>query len=365
MPSHTSVNHYSANCAEDQNKFEDFLPGGAPESAAQSADDLDRWGEELLEEVRTGRFVIGAGITEEEVITVLNATDFIGTGSSHTAAISHRNDASDRSKNVPVPPATVSNNVSEQRSNNVPEQRSKDVPSRRRRSVEKDGEIIAKIRAFKLPVAPLTPSSLVTLSSPTHNPVALSSANDNLVPVWALTGDRVKVLFANVALQITEGKRHVAFSFNLTPETIDRAKSHSAGFLDCLKRDLDRELKRGGLDLLYWFAVDADNDRRLHLHGEFCATDDDVEVVRTLMKKAWGVWHAPGRHKQVRFEPKPPDDGWATYAMRNQAAVSKLIGPRTFTICHRLRRDAEWAYSELRQIMRTERGAVSVGIKAE
>lgn len=356
MPSHTSMDHYSANCAEDQNNFENLSLGSGPACAEKCTDDLDRWGEELLQDVRCGRFVIGSGITEDEVIAALDATDFIGDETNACVAISQGDDALNRSKNVSVPSATGSNNVLVQRSKNVPEQRSKDVPSRRRRSVEKDGETIAKIRAFKLPVAPLTSSSLVTLSSPTHNPVTLSPANDNLVPVWALTGDRVKVLFANVALQIAEGRRHVAFTFNLTPDATDRAKAHSAGFLDCLKRDFDRELKRSSLDLLYWFAVDVGSDDRLHLHGEFCAADGDVEAVRTAMKKAWGAWRTLGKHKQVRFEPKPPDDGWATYVMRNQAVVSKLIGSRTFTICHQLRRDAEWAYTELRQIMRAEEG---------
>lgn len=59
----------------------------------------------------------------------------------------------------------------------------------------------------------------------------------------------------------------VAFTFNLTPEAIERAKGHPAGFLDSLKRSLDKELKRAGIVLPYWFVIDVDEDGRLHIQG--------------------------------------------------------------------------------------------------
>ena len=72
------------------------------------------------------------------------------------------------------------------------------------------------------------------------------------------------------------------------------------------------------------------------------------------MKAAWGEWVGSGKHKQVRFKTLYSDD-WATYCIRNQPAVAKVIGPRTFTINHALRRDAEWAYDEIRRIMREDK----------
>jgi hypothetical protein len=69
------------------------------------------------------------------------------------------------------------------------------------------------------------------------------------------------------------------------------------------------------------------------------------------MKVARGEWQDPDKRKQLRFR-KLYSDGWATYNMRNQCAVAKIIGPRTFTINQALRWDAEWAYGEIRRIMR-------------
>jgi hypothetical protein len=67
------------------------------------------------------------------------------------------------------------------------------------------------------------------------------------------------------------------------------------------------------------------------------------------MAKAWGKW--PGAGLQFQIKIKPCDDGWATYCMRNRRRVSKIIGPRTLTICTPLRREAEWTYEEIRRIM--------------
>jgi hypothetical protein len=76
-----------------------------------------------------------------------------------------------------------------------------------------------------------------------------------------------------------------------------------------------------------------------------------VRKIRKAMKAAWGEWQRPGAHKQLRFKTLY-SDGWATYCMRNQRDVAKIIGPRTFTINQALRRDAEWVYAEIRRIMR-------------
>jgi hypothetical protein len=65
-----------------------------------------------------------------------------------------------------------------------------------------------------------------------------------------------------------------------------------------------------------------------------------------------GEWESSGKHKQVLIDSKPCDDGWATYSLRNQRKVAKIIGPRTFTITRPLQREAEWTYTEIRRIMR-------------
>jgi hypothetical protein len=173
--------------------------------------------------------------------------------------------------------------------------------------------------------------------------------------VWDLTGDSVKAVCAAAALLIAETPA-VAFTFNLTPEAIEKAKGHPAGFLDSLKRSFDKELKRAGIVLPYWFVVDTDKDGRLHIQGAVLPpqpSERGMQALREAMKAAWGEWQGPGKHKQLRFK-ELYSDGWAIYCMRNQRKVAKVIGPRTFTVTQPLGRDAKWVYGEVRRIMRLD-----------
>jgi hypothetical protein len=245
--------------------------------------------------------------------------------------------------------------------------RSKNVSDRERRSPTNDAMIIAKMRGFRVgadshaatssvsnPLPSIT--SLIITPSGSTKARLTTPANDNLIPVWSLTGDDVTALSATVALQLSETPA-VAFSFNLTPDAIAKALASPTGFLDPLKRSFDLELKRAlkGVVLLYWFCIDIDEDGRLHIHGAFLAPAANLPMVRRIrkvMKAAWGEWQGAGKRKQLRFRTLYSDD-WATYCVRNQREVAKVIGPRTFTINQALRRDAEWAYAEIRRIMRS------------
>jgi hypothetical protein len=232
-----------------------------------------------------------------------------------------------------------------------------------RRSRSKDAKIIAKIRSFRIDDDSPASASSVSSSTPSIPYPSPSSkackppapANDNLIPVWGLTGGDVKVFSASVALQLSETPP-VAFTFNLTPEGIKEAESYPTGFLDSLKRSFDLELKRWlpGVGLPYWFAIDVDDDGRLHIHGAFLSPVNTLSVLRKIrqgMKAAWGEWEGPGKRKQLRFKTMYSDD-WATYCLYDQRKVAKIIGPRTFTITQPLNWEARWAYSEIRRIMR-------------
>jgi hypothetical protein len=254
-------------------------------------------------------------------------------------------------------------------SKNVLAVRSKNVSARERVSPANDAKHIAKIRSFRVGDDPHASTSSVSTPTPSISYPSGSMltpldskkacapptpANDNLIPVWSLTGVNMTAVAATAALLIEE-KPAVAFTFNLTPDAIAKAMASSTGFLDSLKRSFDVELKRAllGVVLPYWFAVDIEKGR-LHIHGAFLSPAVNLPMVRRIrkaMKAAWGEWEGPGKHKQLRFQTLYSDD-WATYCMRNQRAVAKIIGPRTFTINQALRRDAEWAYAEIRRIMR-------------
>lgn len=87
--------------------------------------------------------------------------------------------------------------------------------------------------------------------------------------------------------------------------------------------------------------------------GAFCANPELHPAIRKVMKAAWGEWVGSGKHLQLHFHPRLADDGWGEYAMRNHRKLEKLIGTRTFTTSQPLRRDAKWAYNEIRGIMRS------------
>ncbi|WP_375763088.1 hypothetical protein ACE10X_27225 [Bradyrhizobium sp. Pha-3] len=247
------------------------------------------------------------------------------------------------------PTAVLQDNREKKRSNNVSPSRSKKV-SRVRRSNAKDTRILQRIEAFPVPSDGV--SSSVAHSTPPHTP--LTPSTNHHIPVWAHTGDRVKAVFATGALLIADTPA-VAFTFNLTDDAIERAKGHPAGFLDALKRPFDAHLKRAfGTVFPYWFAIDMNEEGRLHIHGAFLPPATTIRTVRKIrgtMKAAWGEWKGPGKRKQLRFKTLYSDD-WATYCIRNQRKVGKLIGPRTFTVTQPLGQEAKSVYIEIRRIMR-------------
>ena len=248
---------------------------------------------------------------------------------------------------------------------NSPSKRSKNVSQRRRKSGRKDAVTLEKMRTFCPAPASLPEESLVATShtpfphpsypqSNTPKPVLLtppSHNNDNHIPVWALTGDIVKAVAATAALQIGE-KPAYAFTFNLTEKAERKALSHPAGFLNSLKRSFDKQLSKAGVSLPYWFAVDISREGRLHIHGTFGADLEQHQLLKETMRAAWGPWPGQGLQFQVDFTPLQ-DDGWASYCLRNQRRVAKIIGSRTFTLTRPLQGEAQWTYEMIRQIMRT------------
>lgn len=259
-----------------------------------------------------------------------------------------------------VTPEVLNPAGDKKRSKNVSAARSKNV-ARVRRSPAKDTRILKRISAFQVPSSGV--SSSVVLPTPLHTaqdlPLYAPSSDipaRSPIPVWAHTGDKVKAVFATAALLITE-RPAVAFTFNLTEQAIERAKSHPAGFLDSLKRSFDAELKKAfGAVFPYWFAIDLSDGGRLHIHGAFLSPSISIRTVRkirTVMKDSWGHWDGPGKRMQVRFRKLYSDD-WATYSIRNRRKVEDRIGPRTLTVTQPLTRDANWVYDEVRRIMRPE-----------
>jgi hypothetical protein len=240
---------------------------------------------------------------------------------------------------------------------------SKKVRQHFRRSDVNDKQTLRKIRKFvppaprgsRLPLVgsfdpPTSPHLRVPLATPTHD-------NDNNIPVWENTSDRLKIVFANEALDMA-GKRSVSWTLNLSPSRNNEAQRDPRGFTESLKRDLDRALKRQlGYIPWYWFGVDVANkpSDRLHLQGGIAADDNEFESIRIAMLHVGGEW-ASARYKdrQLLLNPNRCDDGWPTYSFRRRRRVSALIKGRTFTISGPLRSEAKSLYDGCRQVMRGE-----------
>lgn len=267
------------------------------------------------------------------------------------------------------------------RSNIVPVARSKKVQAgsvhrasqRIRRTPLKDKQSIERIRAFanaldrgipsssSLPHSPLsvaqTPSPIPHTNSPIRSPKSTPKpSNDNLVD-WEKTGSLTKLSAATWSL-LTEERKAVAFSFDLTTESEAGARANLNGPIDWLKRRLDKQIAKrfGAGNIPYFFALDI-ADGRLHIHGAFLPARDTAyhyDEVRDAMKVAWDVWRlSDGRAnpKQTDFRPLY-SDGWITYALEDRRKVAKAIGDdRTFTMTNDLRRDAQRTYNEIRRLM--------------
>lgn len=242
---------------------------------------------------------------------------------------------------------------------------SEKVTRRFRTSDAHDRQIIDRIHKYVVPAATSEMPSLVEIfkpSIPTSTPPSkilgviekVRAANDNL-PDWEFTRARAKLTLANEALAVLAGSgmSPVSWTLNLSPDRIEEAQRDRKGFVDNIKRDIDRALKRSlGFIPLYWFAVDVEKGR-LHLHGGMLASTNDFPGIDEALCHAGGKWASTkGRGHQLHLDADRCDEGWIDYALRNKASVKRLIAGPMYTITTPLRREAQWTYNSYRKIMR-------------
>jgi hypothetical protein len=253
--------------------------------------------------------------------------------------------------------------------------RSKKVTKRTRRTDSRDRQTLKKIQHFRVPAELAGWPSLVSDFTPptsTHRTVDSDEsksrskdvhfdANDYALPVWEHSKDRIKLAASTLALHVTK-KPPVSWSVNLTPERIDEALRHADGFTECiagyLKRAFERELLSSAT--LFLFSVDVTNEpaRRLHLHGATAADEQELDALERALRHAGGHGPKPDDDDHmVDMNPRRCDEGWVTYAMRNQAKVRKAISGkgRTNFITGPLRSEGKGFYDEVRKIMKAAR----------
>ena len=140
-----------------------------------------------------------------------------------------------------------------------------------------------------------------------------------------------------------------AFSLNLTPERIEEAQRHAKGFVDSLKRDLDRVFNRMiGEVPSYWFGAGATRDGRLHLHGAIHITKSDAPIIDAALRNIGGKWEKEGDKYQLDLQPMTDADGWVRYVLKQGPAARRLIMGKSLTIPKELRREGHRLYDAMR-----------------
>jgi hypothetical protein len=231
--------------------------------------------------------------------------------------------------------------------------RSNKVTRRYRRLDKNDIQTLGKIPTTTKSPSPLFDPPLVDVS---FNPLPshLHHSNDNArLPVWEHSGDRVKLTFANRGLVSLGGARTnpAAFSLNLTLERIAEAQRHPKGFIDSLKRDLDRTFNRMiGEISSYWFGAGATRDGRLHLHGAIHISEATAPIIDAALRKIGGEWpkHVSPDY-QLDLRPMTDADGWVRYVLKQGPSARRLIiTGKSLTIPKELRREGHRLYDALR-----------------
>ena len=233
---------------------------------------------------------------------------------------------------------------------------SKKVTKRRRRTAKRDREALGITRVCDLrPPMACDPPLVGITTPPLSDP---KPANDDIkaeetpsdfiaakkppkIHAWEHTMDPGKLATAYRVLEASGAG--VAFTLNCSPDQNAAALRHPKGVADYFARRINRALKRAlGYVPLYGFGVDVARDDRLHIQGAAIANDNQLEAMDGALCHAGGKWANP-RHsdKQCEFEPLHPADGWATYCLRNQAKVKRLIRGPTISITNPLRRHAK------------------------
>ena len=188
-------------------------------------------------------------------------------------------------------------------------------------------------------------------------PTYYKADNDNVdLPIWKHSADTLKLTFANrglVHLGRSGGFSNdvAAWTLNLSPERIADAQRHPKGFVDSLKRDLDRVFNRMiGEVPSYWFGAGLAKTDRLHLHGAIHSSRSDAPLIRQALLEIGGKWdHQRSKHFQLDLRPMTDPDGWARYVLKQGAAARRIIKVgKSRTIPKELRREGLRLYDDLR-----------------
>lgn len=173
-------------------------------------------------------------------------------------------------------------------------------------------------------------------------------SNDNALPHWDHSGDRLKFGMAMQSLS----ERGCAFTLLFGPDRLKELLSHPKGFSRALALYIDRALdRRLGRVPDYGFVVEMTVRGKLHIHGGIETTSDVLSMVKAALEHAGGKGWIPSRpgEKQVHFRDLFYPTGWTRYSFEDNPKARRIIKGNTVVISNPLRRSAKQLYGAVKK----------------
>ena len=150
--------------------------------------------------------------------------------------------------------------------------------------------------------------------------------------LWRDTSDILRCHFAHETLPQLGPVYTITLRLRDDMEAKARAQPNPLAWL---QKRVDRQLSNA-LDrpVQFFLTIEEDGKRRLHCHGEFQVSADEVSAARAALRKAGGEWKVAKQH-QAKTEPDP-DDGWAGYVSKDfwkaTPMMRRLLGRSSYGV---------------------------------
>jgi hypothetical protein len=218
------------------------------------------------------------------------------------------------------------------------------------------------------------PAGSESASKPRKNqrpPIYLPRIGKKVQPApWRSICPQLRGIFYHLAMyRIAASKGCIvhAFTLRLTPDIEARARARGSRCLDWLHQRIGNHLRATlGHSIDFWFVLEEDKARRLHLHGELVVFGGGKLLTRTALKKAGGRWLRSSQYQLV-WSPSPDLRG-AGYMVKNiqkagrgwRALMQRYGNPQRLTATfegkalsatHPVKRVAATVYDEARTLV--------------
>lgn len=162
--------------------------------------------------------------------------------------------------------------------------------------------------------------------------------------VWRDLSDVASLEWFHYALLATGPV--TGFTLNLSPAVEAQARKEPNAS-KWLSQRIARRLKDAlGRKVVFWFAFEASDKRRLHTHGELQIAGHEAEAARKALRLAGGEWDDVRQHQAKTKE--EPSVVWTNYSAKHEIFIRPLKG-RFANLSRPINGDWLFATNELRR----------------